>query len=93
MQLSDEAKKAIEIWAKGFNALIEDLIAQRNKERSRSLDILGARLSKKDALMKVKEKELGLGPWWWDPNALYHLFGRNMKEGGEKKKRSPKESK
>ena len=89
MQLSDEARDAIEVWAKGFNALIEDLIAQRNHKRSLSLDIIGARLSQKDKLMKIKEKALGLGPWWWvDAQAEY-----DTAVGGKKKKRSPKKSK
>jgi hypothetical protein len=88
MQLSDEARDAIEVWAKGFNALIEDLIAQRNQERSLNLDSTAIWLSKKDKLMKIKEKALGLGPWWWvDAQAEY-----DTAVGGKKKKRSPKES-
>ena len=89
MQLSDEAVTAIEVWAKGFNALIEDLIAQRNHKRSLNLDIIGARLSQKDKLMKIKEKALGLGPWWWvDAQAEY-----DTAVGGKKKKRSPEDAK
>ena len=34
MQLSDEAVTAIELWAKGFNTLIEDFIAHKERVRS-----------------------------------------------------------
>jgi len=97
MQLSDEAVTAIEIWAKGFNALIEDLIAQRNHKLLRELNRQKEQLSTQRRLMLDNEKRYfeAVNKWYVQ---VQSVNGRNEKlasidkQGSEKKKRSPKES-